>query len=237
MTGSLQMIGRWSPQSRKRWPDQVSDKGAAMHSEVSYTGTGSAKWFFARHSRSAALSLAVALIAPSLAGCTPHNPAAAENASGAAKGNEPVMLAITGYNYTNRHIGSFSVNGAGGGNIFVSTPASGGGGTTCCVRYRPGSKVRKVVVEWQTGGCYFHEKSEVSGDVFDTLHSFSHRREVDVDPAIPADPQVLEVHFYPDGGIKASITANESPPRLRLDGAREDKTRYPRCPNDKKPAE
>lgn len=207
-----------------------------MHSEVSYTETGLAIWPFARHARTATLSLAVALIVPGMAGCTPHNPSA-DQASGATQNSsEPKMLAITGYNYTNRHIGSFSVNGAGGGNIFVSTPTSGGGGSTCCVLYRPGTRVRKVMVEWQTGGCYFHEKSEVSGDVFDTLHSFSFRREVEVEPVVTTDPKVMEIHFYPDGSIKAAVTGGSQLPRLRLDGAREDKTRYPRCPNDQKPA-
>lgn len=52
-----------------------------MHPEVSYTKTGSARWAFARHGRTATLSLAVALIVPGMAGCTPHNPAA-DQASG-----------------------------------------------------------------------------------------------------------------------------------------------------------
>ncbi|QBQ38021.1 DUF3304 domain-containing protein [Pseudoduganella plicata] len=92
-----------------------------MHSEVSYTETGSTIWACTRHTRTTALCLAVAWIVPSMAGCTPNNPAAADNANSTAqRSNEPVMLSITGYNYTNRHIESFSVNGQGGGNIYVS---------------------------------------------------------------------------------------------------------------------
>jgi len=146
------------------------------------------------------------------------------------------MLAITGYNYTNRHIASFSVDGTGGGNLYVSTPTSGGGGTVCCAIYTPGNFERTVVVRWQSGGCYYHTISGTSGKVFDNLHSYYKEQQVVVDSAIPADPKVLEVHFYPDGSIKAAITAGESPPRLTLDNAREDKSRYPRCPNDRKPA-
>jgi len=208
-----------------------------MQSDVSYPKTGSENWAFTRHRRTATLFLAVALIVPDMAGCTPNNPDAADNATSTAQSsNEPVMLSITAYNYTNRHIESFSVNGQGGGNVYVSSPTSGGGGTVCCVRYRPGTKAFKVRVKWQTGGCYYSEKSTISDEVSDTLHLFSTEREIDVDPIVQSEPRVMEVHFYPDGTIKASITASESPPRLRLDGAREDKSRYPRCPNDQKPA-
>lgn len=207
-----------------------------MHYEVRFTKFGSARRLLARHAMAVTLPLVLALTVPSLAGCTPHEPA--DNASGVApKGNEPVMLAISGFNYTDRAIDSFSVDGQGGGNVFVSTPESGGGGRTCCVRYRPGSKVRKVLITWQSGGCYYHAKSTVSDEVFDNLHSFSHKREVAVDAVVPANPKVLEVHFYPDGSIQAAITTGASLPRLRLDASREDKTRYPRCPNDQKPAE
>jgi hypothetical protein len=41
-------------------------------------------------------------------------------------------LVIIGYNYTSRYIDQFSVDGAGGGNLYVSGPSSGGGGIVCC---------------------------------------------------------------------------------------------------------
>jgi hypothetical protein len=45
-------------------------------------------------------------------------------------------LTITGYNYTDTYIDSFRVNGAGGGNVEVSTPTAGGGKGTCCAPVR-----------------------------------------------------------------------------------------------------
>lgn len=189
----------------------------------------------ARTRAATTITLMVALAVPSLSSCTPHD--AGGDPSPPVAG-EPVMLAITGYNYTNRSIGSFSVNGQGGGNIFVSTPTSGGGGRACCVLYEPGSPVPKVTVRWQTGGCYYHKKKvEYSGQVYDALYPFFEEREVAVAGPIPSHPEVLEVHFYPGGEVQAAITAEASDPRLHLDSTREDKSRYPRCPNDQKPAE
>lgn len=207
-----------------------------MHYEVRDTKTGSVRWSFARRAMAATLPFVLALTVPGMAGCTPHNPEATDKATGAASvGNEPVMLAITGYNYTNQHIESFSVNGQGGGNVFVSTATSGGGGSVCCIRYRPGRPVTKVKVRWQSGGCYYQERSPASKEVYDMVYPYFKEREVVVDSDIPVDPQVLEIHFYPDGSLKAAISAGVSLPRLRLDPAREDKSDYPRCPNEKKP--
>jgi hypothetical protein len=45
-------------------------------------------------------------------------------------------LAIVGYNYTERYIDSFHVNGQGGGNLYVSGPTAGGGSSACCVSWR-----------------------------------------------------------------------------------------------------
>lgn len=208
-----------------------------MHSIVGFIETGSAKRAFARHARTATFSPVAALTAPHLAGCTPQDPAQSGSTSRMAPGdNKPVMLAITGYNYTNRHIASFTVDGTGGGNIFVSTPTSGGGGSVCCALHTPGDFERKIVVRWQSDACYYQTKSNISDEVFDNLHYFYKEQEVVVDRAVPAEPEVLEIHFYPDGSIRAAITAGATLPRLKLDNAREDKSRYPRCPNDRKPA-
>ena len=35
--------------------------------------------------------------------------------------SESVSLTLHGYNYTNRYIDSYSINGQGGGNLFLST--------------------------------------------------------------------------------------------------------------------
>lgn len=145
------------------------------------------------------------------------------------------MLSLAGYNYTNRYIASFSVNGQGGGNIFVSTPTSGGGGSACCVLYRPGNRVRKMTVRWQSDACYYQERSTSSGKPQDALHFFYREAEVNVDSKVPLDPKILEIHFYPDGTIRAEITEEITLPRLQLSNDREDKSDFPRCKNDKKP--
>lgn len=183
--------------------------------------------------------LSTATVLPLLGACTQKNDAPDKSAAikAPSSSRSPVPLAITGYNYTNLHIDSFSVDGAGGGNIQLSTPTSGGGGSTCCISYGPRTRLRTVSVEWQTGGCYYHEKSATSGDVFDRLHSYSYKREVEVEPGVPPNPKVIEIHFYPDGSIKAAITAGSWSPRLQLSADREDKSDLTRCPNDKKPNE
>jgi len=145
-------------------------------------------------------------------------------------------LAIHGYNYTNRYIGSFSVDSVGGGNVYVSGPDSGGGGTTCCASYRKGTRPWKAKVNWQTGACRYSETVQESGKTVFELHKYFRTIEVDVDPSIPPDPKHLEVHFYPDGDVRIALTEEESPPRLVLSKDREDKSPYPLCPGDVEPA-
>ena len=77
------------------------------------------------------------------AACQPTN-AAAPAVSPAAASNVPTerepdgmpkrySVVPYGYNYTDTYIDSFEVNGAGGGNLEVSTPTAPGGGHTCCL--------------------------------------------------------------------------------------------------------
>jgi len=51
------------------------------------------------------------------------------------KKSELIMLALIAYNYTDRTIASYQINGAGGGDVSLSSSTSGGSGTTCCVQY------------------------------------------------------------------------------------------------------
>jgi hypothetical protein len=156
---------------------------------------------------------------------------------GRRAGDGSVSLALIGYNYTNRHINTFTVDGQGGGNLYVSSPTSGGGGSVCCVPYWRGLKDYKVIVRWQHGACYYPIRSRTSGEVFDELHFFYKEVEVTVDDLSPNIPSNFEVHFYPDGSVKAAVTEFMSMPRLSLRKDRRDSTRYPRCPNDQKPSE
>ncbi|NVD71789.1 DUF3304 domain-containing protein [Duganella sp. BJB1802] len=147
----------------------------------------------------------------------------------------PISLSLSGYNYTNQSIDSFSVNGQGGGNIFVSTPTSGGGGTACCVTYFPNGVLKKVTVRWQSGGCYFHRFLTKSNEVFDTFYPYYKEADVSISEDVAKDPKRMEVHFYPDGTVQVHITDEASEPRLSLPPSREDLRKLPRCSHDKKP--
>ena len=148
-----------------------------------------------------------------------------------------LSLALVGYNYTNRYIDTFSVDGQGGGNLYVSSPTSGGGGTVCCVAYWPGEKLYKIKVRWQSGACYYRARSRTSDEVYTRLHSFFKEAEVAVSDKAGSRGQYMEVHFYPDGSVQAAVTAEASMPRLSLSKDRKDDSKYPRCPNDEKPAQ
>jgi len=133
--------------------------------------------------------------------------------SGCAK--DPYMLGITGYNYTDRAVADFSVNGAGGSNVEVSSPTSGGGGLSCCVVLARNSKTPFWIdVEYE----------------MDALESYPPRKmvepagpyvktRVEVTGPIPPNPSYLEIHFYPDHHIEAAISGADgpSPPRLKLE--------------------
>jgi len=110
-------------------------------------------------------------------------------------------LTIVGYNYTDTYIGSFTVNGAGGGNIEVSSKTSGGGGGVCCAAIPAGAALPITIdIAWKRDGrvpwC---------------------RQSAVLDGPVPADPQYLEVHFFPDGSIMAALSDYPAPPRMQLE--------------------
>ena len=150
--------------------------------------------------------------------------------------NEGSLIDIVGFNYTNRTIDSFSVDGQGGGNVFLSSRTSGGGKSACCVRLpRAHSSGSRVHVRWQVDGCTYLTKSRISGEVFENIFPYYREAYVDVIHRDKSDPQHLEIHFYPSGTVLAQLTATLSPPRILLDGRRADKSHFPRCRDDKKP--
>lgn len=144
-------------------------------------------------------------------------------------------LAIVGYNYTSRYIDDFSVDGQGGGNLYVSGPTSGGGGAVCCVSYIQGAAAGEVIVRWQSGGCMFRVPGGLADGRTHLAHSFYRELKVRVDPRIPDHPENFEVHFYPDGHVEAAISASESSPRMVYSKTRADRSDFPRCPGDKEP--
>lgn len=126
---------------------------------------------------------------------------------------ERVMLTLHGYNYTDHYIDSYSVNGAGGGNLFISDANSGGGGGACCVLWGVGQRLPvQVHIRWESSACVYTKN--VDGEDFERAKQFYSERDVQVTGPIPADPQYFETHFYPDGHIEVAVTDNYSPPRL-----------------------
>lgn len=144
-------------------------------------------------------------------------------------------LTIAGFNYTNRYIDDYRADGQWGGNLNISAPGSAGGGSVCCVAYFDTGGKRTVKVRWQSGACYFSSKSTISSDIYRNLHSFFKEVEVQLDTSKARRPNFLEVHFYPDGTVKAVVTDATSGPVMIVDPASEDRSEFPRCPDDKKP--
>lgn len=125
-----------------------------------------------------------------------------------AAGDLPPMrehgVTIYGYNYTNRAIGSFEVNGHGGGNLSVSSPTAGGGSSVCCATvFAPTTVSLPYTIKWTQEADIWCEQT------------------VELPPLEIADPKYLEVHFYPDGHIELAATRDASPPRLKLERARQ----------------
>jgi hypothetical protein len=183
----------------------------------------------------------MAALAFGAAGCKARVNSPADGGAAAQAYPEPALryasLSLEGYNYTDRYIDTYSVNGQGGGNVRVSGPASGGGGGVCCLKFLNTGRARKVTVRWQHGACLFTTRSTNSPEVYpDNLHSFMKEVEVMLDEPVPANPKYIETHFYPDGSVRVALTEEASAPRLVLDKKRENTTAYSRCPDDKKPS-
>jgi hypothetical protein len=121
---------------------------------------------------------------------------------------KPVLLGITGYNYTDRYIDSFSGGGQGGGNVFLSTAMSGGGKTSCCIGYNPRRSLPiQMKVEWTWG--------RVEDSAGNVVNPDEHAEATaDLRGPVPTDPQNLEVHFMPDRTVELRITERPSQPLL-----------------------
>jgi hypothetical protein len=166
-----------------------------------------------------------------LAACALALPACSQQgASQAARPapGEPIGLTINGYNYTDRYIDSFTVNGQGGGNLYLSTPTSGGGGGVCCVSWTPGGQLpKKVIVRWVGAYCMYDVRTS-AGEVFPTRQSLWRQAIAELNGPIPVNPRTFEVHIYKDAHVEVAITEFESPPRLLLQ--RDENFRRPGTP-------
>ncbi|MFT3858323.1 MAG: DUF3304 domain-containing protein [Aquabacterium sp.] len=122
-------------------------------------------------------------------------------------------LLIQGYNYTDTHIDSFTVNGVGGGNVFVSSPTTGGGKSACCYSFDPLSNAR-VTIRWAASYCMYTATNKY-GETYQWRKSLFREDVIPVEGLGIREASALEVHFYPDGHVEAAITAGHSPPRLQ----------------------
>ena len=126
-------------------------------------------------------------------------------------------LLIQGYNYTNDYINSFTVDGQGGGNLYVSGPTSGGGGSVCCASYPRGTPLPiKLKIRWVGSYCMEYETSQFGRTSSYPLGIWREAEALAVDLS-EGKPRALEVHIFPDGHAEAAITRGYSPPRLQLD--------------------
>lgn len=122
-------------------------------------------------------------------------------------------LTIVGYNYTDTYISDFWVNGAGGGNIEVSSKDHSYGGGTCCAAIPADTPLPLTVrIEWKR-----------DGDVPRC------RQTVLLEGPVPANPRYFEVHFYQDGKIKVALSDYPSVPHVLID--RFDSTKRKRSGN------
>jgi len=120
---------------------------------------------------------------------------------------EPKMLGITGYNYTDRYIDRFSVNGQGGTNMGAHT---NGSGESCCIVWRPGTALPvPMFVEWTYGERWNHEKGLKLQD------AETHRVEVELKGPVPQNPTVFAIHFYPDNTVQVEVAADYPEPRIK----------------------
>jgi hypothetical protein len=134
--------------------------------------------------------------------------------NGCAK--EPFELELVGYDYTARAILDFSVNGASGGNIFLSTKTSGGGKYACCVVLDRATKTPFWVdVEYMREALVAYPLEQIV-KAADTVRQ---KARVEVTGVIPDKPAYLEIHFYPDGHIEGALSGDDGPssPRLKLE--------------------
>jgi hypothetical protein len=146
------------------------------------------------------------------------------------------LLGLVGYNYTDRHISDYAVNGAGGADIRLSSPTGGGSGITCCVRLKKRSVIpSRIKVRWQYDGCVYVMRNDRTGAIDWVRHYYYKEAEVDLKRTDSGTPGYIETHFYPDGTVQVRSTDDFSSPDLKLDPRRADKSNFQKCKNNEQP--
>ena len=128
-------------------------------------------------------------------------------------------LLIQGYNYTDDYINSFTVDGQGGGNLYVSGPTSGGGGSVCCASFSRGMPLPiRLKIRWVGAYCMWKEPNPYpfGQRFYNKRMSLWQEAEALAIDLSQGKPRALEVHIFPDGHVEAAITPGYSPPRMVL---------------------
>lgn len=146
-----------------------------------------------------------------------------------------VDLTIVGFNYTDRDINEFFVDGTGGGNLSVSSASGGGGGSVCCSSYTAGTAAPEIKVRWQSDACTYNSRYDEDGTEFNDIFSIYKTAAVKAAPVSP-NPKYMEIHIFPDGHVEAAITGELSSPRLVLDQNRRINVPFRKCQNGTKPS-
>ena len=110
---------------------------------------------------------------------------------GACNSQDTRSFTLVGYNYTERPIYTFSVNGVGGSNIFVG---GGGASFSCCTDITVGQPVE---IKWLYDTT---EKQYLAG-----LGEENRSTTVIVPPPTVPEAEYLEVHFYPDHHVELAL--------------------------------
>lgn len=166
-----------------------------------------------------------------------ENANTAANVIPSTRAGEQHELTFHGFNYTNRYIDKYSVNGHGAGHLRVSGRHGGGGSSVCCFVYSQEMTPAVVTVKWQHGGCKYDVEANPGEKAFQFTHSYFKTSTIAIDQPVPENPNFINVHFYQDGTVKVNLSSKPVKPRLDLAEAREDKSSYTRCPDGKKPSQ
>lgn len=125
----------------------------------------------------------------------------------ACNADDTRSVTLVGYNYTARPIAGFTVDGVGGGNIFVN---GGGASFVCCGDIAIG---KPAEIKWT----YSYTNAQYERGIRELER---HSTTVIVPQPQTPEADYLEVHFYPDNHVELAL--------VKFPGKR----RLPRIPED-----
>lgn len=139
------------------------------------------------------------------------------------------MLALTAFNYTDKTINQYGVVGGGGGSM---SPGESGG------VYSGGASIPKDIpwdllefkVRWTAWGC-MQRVTNSYGEAREVPRYVYKAKVVKLSEPLPAEPDYLALHFYPDERIDAVIADRMPDPRIEVKVS--EQKPYPPCEEKK----